>query len=565
MKRKQAFAQALSALLLTVLLSPASVRGQADQVGRWDSLVTLPFFPVHDHLLPSGKVMIWPGDGGITGNDPRLWDPATQSVTLLAKPGYDVFCSGHSFLADGRLFVAGGHIQNGVGLQRSSLYDPFANAWIAAPDMNAGRWYPTVTTLANGDALVVSGSIDNTVGTNTLPQVYQAGTGTWRSLSGAQLGLDLYPMMFVAPNGRVVNVGPTRTTRWLDTSGTGAWTSLGNSNFGHRSYGSAVMYAEGRILLVGGGDPPTNTAEVIDLNQPTPAWRYTAPMGIARRQVNATLLPDGTVLVTGGTFGAGFNNPNTPAHPAELWDPATETWSTLASATVPRLYHSAAVLLPDGRVLSTGGNGQPTPEAFSPPYLFKGARPAMTGVPPAIAHGQRFAVQTADAASIRKVTLIRITSVTHAFNLNQRLNVLGFTPTADGLEIVAPAGGSVAPPGHYLLFLVNANGVPSVGNIVRLGATAPPPPPPPPPSFTLAVTRTGTDSSKGTVTSSPAGLACGTTCSGAFASGTVVTLTARATGNRVFAGWGGACSGTSPTCTVTMSANKAVTAVFNRR
>ena len=563
MTPRQAFAHALSAVLVApFLLAPAPAQAQADQTGRWDTLVTLPFFPVHDHLLPSGKVMIWPGDGGISGNDPRLWDPATQSLTLLAKPGYDVFCSGHSFLADGRLFVAGGHIQNGVGLQRSSLYDPFANAWIAAPDMNAGRWYPTVTTLANGDALVVSGSIDNTVGTNTLPQVYQAGTGTWRNLSSAPLGLDLYPMMFVAPNGRVVNVGPTRTTRALDTSGTGAWSTLANSNFGHRSYGSAVMYAEGKILLLGGGDPPTNTAEVIDLTQPTPAWRYTAPMSIARRQVNATLLPDGTVLVTGGTFGPGFNNATTPAHPAELWDPATETWKTLASATVPRLYHSAAVLLPDGRVLSTGGNGQPTPEAFSPPYLFKGARPTMSGVPAAIGYGQRFAVQTPDAASVRKVTLIRITSVTHAFNPNQRLSVLGFTPTTGGVEIVAPASGNVAPPGHYLLFLVNGNGVPSVGSIVQLTAAAPPPPPP---TFTLSVTRTGTDSSKGTVTSSPAGISCGTVCSGAFAPGTAVTLTARASGNRVFAGWGGACSGTASTCRLTLDGNKAVTAAFNRR
>src|SRR4029453_633596 len=120
-------------------------------------------FPVHAHLLPTGKVMIWPGDGGISGNDPRLWNPADASVTVLAKPGYDLFCSGHAFLADGRLFVAGGHIQNFVGLNKAYLYNPFSNTWAAAPDMNAppdmnsGRWYPAVTTLANGDALVVSG------------------------------------------------------------------------------------------------------------------------------------------------------------------------------------------------------------------------------------------------------------------------------------------------------------------------------------------------------------------------------------------------------------------------
>ena len=282
---KEAFAHALSTLLIVlVLLSPVSVRGQFNVTGRWDTLTPdLPFFPVHAHLLPTGKVMLWPGDAGISGNDPRLWDPATPltqtTTTLLAKPGYDVFCAGHAFLADGRLFVAGGHIQNGVGLRRASVYDPFLDKWSVAPeipdipDMNAGRWYPTVTTLANGDALVVSGSIDNTVGTNTLPQVYQAGTGTWRNLSGAQLGQDLYPMMLLAPNGKVINVGPARQTRYLDTSGTGSWSFIGDSNVANRGYGSAVMYADGKILLVGGGDPPTATAEFIDLNQAAPAWR----------------------------------------------------------------------------------------------------------------------------------------------------------------------------------------------------------------------------------------------------------------------------------------------------
>ena len=277
-------------------------------------------------------------------------------------------------------------------------------------------------------------------------------------------------MMFLAPNGKVFNVAPTQTTRFLDTSGTGSWSFVADRNFGHRDYGSAVMYADGKILVIGGGDPPTNTAEVIDLNQPSPTWRFVAPMSIARRQLNATLLPDGTVLVTGGTSGPGFNNATTPVYPAELWDPATETWTTLASATVPRLYHSAAVLLPDGRVLSTGGNDQPTPEAFSPPYLFKGTRPALSAVPPTVGYGQHFSVQSPDAASITKVTLIRLASVTHAFNQNQRLNVLSFTPRSGALDIVAPASANIAPPGHYLLFIVNGSGVPSIGSIVQLVA-----------------------------------------------------------------------------------------------
>jgi hypothetical protein len=477
MKLKKIFSYAPSCLVaLLTLLSPVlvSAQSQTNQVGQWAALTQLPFFPVHNHLLPNGKVMMWPGDAGISGNDPRSWDPADQTVTILAKPGYDLFCSGHAFLANGRLFVAGGHIQNGVGVAKGGIYNPFADSWAATPDMNAGRWYPTVTTLANGDVLVVSGDVDSTVGVNQLPQVYQAATGTWRSLTSAQLSQDLYPVMFLAPNGKVINVGPTRTTRYLDTAGTGTWSVIGTRINGVRDYGSAVMYADGKILVLGGGDPPTNTAEVIDLNQPSPTWRQVAPMAYARRQTNATLLPDGTVLVTGGTSGAGFNDATHAVYAAELWNPATETWTTLASSGgIPRIYHSAAILLPDGRVLTTGGNNQPQPEAFSPPYLFKGARPLMSAVPSTFGYGQHFSVQTPDAANITKVTLIRITSVTHAFNANQRLNVLSFTPGSGALDIAAPGNANIAPPGHYLLFLVNSSGVPSLGSIVTLGVSAP--------------------------------------------------------------------------------------------
>jgi galactose oxidase len=151
-----------------ILLSPLAISAQQpppDQVGQWTTLTTLPFFPVHVHLLRTGKVLIWPGDvsgdpPGVSGDDPRLWDWTNQSLTTLPQPGYDVFCAGHAFLADGRLFVAGGNISNGVGLPNASLFNPFTITWTAAPDMNAGRGYPTVTTLANGDALVVSGNMD---------------------------------------------------------------------------------------------------------------------------------------------------------------------------------------------------------------------------------------------------------------------------------------------------------------------------------------------------------------------------------------------------------------------
>ena len=274
-------------------------------------------------------------------------------------------------------------------------------------------------------------------------------------------------MMHLAPNGRVFNSGPGAVTRYLDTSGTGAWTVVADRQL-FREYGSSVMYADGKILLTGGGDPPTNTAEVIDLNLPSPAWRSVAPMAYARRQLNATLLPDGKVLVTGGTSGPGFNNSSTPVMASELWNPVTETWTTMASGAIPRLYHSGALLLPDGRVFATGGDGYNQAEVYSPPYLFRGARPAIATAPASVAYGQTFFVETPNATSITQVTWVGLSSVTHAFNMNQRINLLSFSQAAGGLNVVAPASPTLAPIGHYMLFILNSDGVPSVAKIVRL-------------------------------------------------------------------------------------------------
>ena len=202
-------------------------------------------------------------------------------------------------------------------------------------------------------------------------------------------------------------------------------------------------------------------------------------MTYARRQNNGTLLPDGTVLVTGGSSGSGFDNSSSPVYAAELWNPSNGAWTTLASASVYRGYHSTAVLLPDGRVLNAGGNkttGSTTYQVFSPPYLFKGVRPTITSAPASAAYGSTFFVQTLDAASITKVTLIRLPSVTHAFDANQRLNYLPFTPAVGGLNLTAPPSANVAPPGHYMLFLVNGSGVPSVAAILVLGTSALPTP-----------------------------------------------------------------------------------------
>jgi Ca2+-binding RTX toxin-like protein len=432
-------------------------------VGQWSSVMSWPTVAVHSHLLPSGQVMFW----GYSDNA-RLWDPATNAFTTLPQAGYNVFCSGHSLLEDGRLFVTGGHIAVGVGFDNASIYDPVANSWSTLPDMNAGRWYPTNTTLTNGDVLVVSGNIDNTVGVNPLPQVWDTASGSWRNLTGAQLGLPLYPWMHVTPGGQVFNAGPNQNTRNLDTSATGVWTSVGNRTFGFRDYGTSVVYDSGKILAVGGADPPTATAEVIDLNQPNPAWRSVASMANLRRQLNGTVLPDGRVLVTGGSNAAGFNNPAGAVLAAEMWDPATETFSTMASMAEYRGYHSTAVLLPDGRVLSAGGDDHPTAEVYSPPYLFRGPRPTIDAAPPDATYGQTIFVQTPDAGSITQVSLVRLSSVTHAFNMDQRIHFPSFAAAAGGLNVTMPSNAHLLPEGHYMLFIVNGDGVPSVASMVRV-------------------------------------------------------------------------------------------------
>ena len=446
------------------------VTAQTPQVaGTWANGPNLPYFPVHVSLLPNSTVMVWPGDGGVSGDDPRVWNPASGRVTTLSRAGFDLFCTGHTFLPDGRLFVAGGHIQNLIGLSDAAIYDPVTNTWTRQPPMNLGRWYPTTTALPNGDVLVVAGSVDVPTGGNPLPQVWQSATGTWRDLTSAQLALPLYPFMFLAPNGLVFNAGPELTTRYLNTAGTGAWTVVANRTFkAERDYGGAVMYEPGKILTVGGADPPTNTAEVIDLNAAAPAWRAVGSMGVARRQMNTTVLPDGKVLVSGGTSGLGFNNAATPVFAAELWDPATEAWTTMAAGTVPRLYHSAAVLLPDARVLMSGGNGYTQTEIFSPPYLFAGARPSISSAPATAGRGQSIFVGTPDAAGITGVTWIALPSVTHSNNMNQAVfRSASITQSAGGINIAAPNDPTV-PPGFYMLFLLR-NGVPSEAKIVQLG------------------------------------------------------------------------------------------------
>jgi len=279
----------------------------------------------------------------------------------------NLFCSGHAFLPDGRLLVAGGHLADSHGLNQATIYDPAANTWTPTAVMNDGRWYPTAIALPSGSVLVLSGCFfdptQNQVVNNLIPQIWSDGNFT--SIASVGAAFDLFPRMHVASTGIVYMTSLVQG--WsLDVSGAGTWTALRdvvNPN-GLCDYAPSVLYDVDKVLFAGGGNPPTANAETIDLSQAQLAWAATNPMNFPRRQHNGTILPDGTVLVTGGTRGGGapgtaaaFNDldPGQPVHIAELWDPKTGQWTMLAAENTDRCYHSTAVLLPDGRVLSAGG------------------------------------------------------------------------------------------------------------------------------------------------------------------------------------------------------------------
>jgi hypothetical protein len=470
----------------------AAAAGAPQDVGAWGPVVDWPVIGVHVALLPNGKVLAYDSIGdNATETYPvqdhtraTVWDPATGSQTPVnVDTGFNIFCSGLAHLLDGRMFMAGGNKDQQLnGIVQTHLFDFVTDVWSLGPNMAAGRWYPTVTPLNNGEMLITSGRV-NTPEVRTL-------AGGLRSLSTAPLSLPLYPWMDVAPNGLAFYSGPDQTLRALDTAGTGTWQSLGQRDAINRDYGGHVLFDVGKVLVAGGG-PSTKDARIIDVNAPTPQVSATAPMAYGRRQHNLTVLADGTVLATGGnSSGAGLVDLDAGVYPAEQWNPATGQWRALAAMQITRQYHSTALLLPDGRVLSAGGGICGTcddvgylaknAEIFSPPYLFQAdgtlaPRPSIDAAPANASYGATMEITTGNPASIRKVALVRLGAVTHSNNMEQRYVPLSFTPGVTSLTATAPANANIAPPGYYMLFVIDANGVPSVARMVKVQGNSPPP------------------------------------------------------------------------------------------
>jgi hypothetical protein len=510
--------------------SATVVSGDFDGDGKTDPAIFRPSegnWQIRDSSTGLIELRSWGQNGDVPV--PKDYD----GMLRVANTTTNVFCSGHSFLPDGRLFVSGGHRSpdfDAAGEPYTNIFDYRTNCWTRGPNLNHGRWYPYNVELSTGETLIMGGSYWSNEPTkppnlvrNLDVEIYNGGTTIPRIDSPGQV--TSYPYLHLIPDGRILQVqsGFTETaSRLLNTTATAGnqWQPWGSTTSAHFS-GSAVSFDSGKKVLVVGGfnalGNPTQDAEFLGVDPLQSTWTTTTSMNFPRAYHTATILPNGKVLVTGGVICQGSNHVDCgQVLNAEMWDPtanpnnlAQTPWCKMAAYKEVRAYHSIAVLLPDGKVLVGGGglpgavgevdangvpvtmidtdnNGQPDTftdssrfyghknvEIYSPPYLFNAdgslaTQPLITSAPASISYGQTFFVGTSGAGTTPKVSLVRLASVTHGFNQDQRqLSLADPQVVSGGMNVTAPADPKVCPPGYYMLFVLN-NGVPSVAKIVKV-------------------------------------------------------------------------------------------------
>lgn len=532
---------------------------------------------MHISLLPNGKILYWGRDkvfNSVTGNyedvgghtrtylvDPLDFvnDPLghTQEFIDDAAPQANLFCSGHSFLPDGRLLVTGGHdkstvdpFKEGLGEKSVYLFD-YRNAnrpWTKHPTgLAKGRWYPYNVALPNGDVAIFGGTYWTNrpanpppnpqpapqATPNEMPEKYSfapGGPGTISTYvqepSRPPVGTAYYPFLHLIQNGKVM-VADDFSTQLVefDAQNVARFRTYPNNNqipephhgwAGDARYnGSSALYdiSTGKIVAFGGtpapGELPSTATAITDLSDPD-YWEFVTPMAYKRKFHTATFLPDGKIMVSGGTQCRDTNNVSCAEGAVfnpEIWNPDNLTWSAPMARNpsgIPRVYHSVGLLLPDARVLVGGGGlpaalgedpdpgtnagrifGHQDAEIFSPPYLFTltgqpAVRPVINPLASStIVYGQsNFQVNVTSTQPISSVVLIRLGSVTHGNNQDQRLVPLSFTTNGSTLTVTGPANGSVCPPGPYMLFVLTNDStatrkIPSVAQIVTVTATPP--------------------------------------------------------------------------------------------
>lgn len=442
---------------------------------------------IHAVLLHNGKVLMMDRPSETQNSPVTLWDPGVPlgpgAFTDLSQvTGHKFFCAGHSQLPDGRIFISGGNSTGRGGVNKTAVFNPSNNTFTPGMNMARKRYYPTNVPLANGKTLIFSGWRDNDHKTPTVEQYNPANGNITRLPRSANKLLGLYPRMHLLPGGNILWSGDEYADEDPMTAmfnpATNRWRFVDDFNSNRRYDAPAVLMPSLDEIIVPGGTRSRfqkranamASVEMIDLGAANPQWETIAPLNIARIHANAVLLPDEKIFVVGG---GAQNLYDAPIHTPEMYDPATGMWTEMADHVGNRSHHSTSLLLPDGRVMlagsDDGGPNETTLEVYSPPYLFQGARPEIDGGTTTTAgYGDTITINTGEAATIDDVVLMRPGAVTHGNDMEQRLLNLNVTgETAGSLTAAAPANGNVAPPGYYMLFILD-EGVPSEASWVLL-------------------------------------------------------------------------------------------------
>ena len=475
-------------------------------IGAWSAKITLPIIPHAIANLPNGMVLTWASKredyfGGNSGQTyTALFDPLTNTAVkvLVTKTDHDMFCPGVSNLPDGRLLVTGGSSS-----LKSSIYDPAIDDWVPSNDFNIKRGYHSHCTMPDGASFTIGGSWSGGLG-GKHAEIWRPETG-WVHLTGLVVdpiivgtgdpdGIyreDNHAWLWVASDGKVFHAGPGKEMHWFDVSGVGSYTTVGNrGDDDYAMCGNTVMFDIGKILKTGGSTSYSkNTASlvksyVIDISSP-PAATVTRvqDMSHARTYHNSVVLPNGKVFVVGGHGQATTFDDSDAKLTPELFDPATNTFTQVAAMTVPRTYHSAAVLMLDGRVIVGGGGlcddqvnpdcssvNHPDVEIYYPPYLFDGAnmavRPVLDSVPTTGHYNSNIEVLT--DSPVTDFSFIRMSTATHATNNEQRRVPITPTDLGNNTYRLAIPNANLMPPGYYMLFALNSNGTPSEGRVIKI-------------------------------------------------------------------------------------------------
>ena len=482
-------------------------------VGRWSSPFVIPVVGVTAVLLHTGKVMFWSYDpvnyhNPKKGNDGvgYIWNPATRTGYNIPPPE-NIWCAGHTILSDGRVYVAGGNLRypdgnappgqsDWQGTLTNYTFNPLQEIWAKQPDMLRGRWYPTVTKLADNRVVITSGT-DET-GSNAITNVVEVFTpdpninGIGRiNAVGYHNPSGLYPLQFLLPSGQMLEAGPSADSSFQLNPATWNWSGLPRMMSDHYYLGTGASYTDAsvtpnrQLVMVAGGynyNPPLVNAPVavnewLDGFNPAMGWRPYPQFQTARHNHNTVMLPDGAMLTVGGNRGVyGYEEPELSAelYSKPAGDP-TGTWNKVAPHTIQAAYHSTAILLPDATVLlsqddmdsSAAAAFQHKAQVYSPPYLFRGAQPVITSAPASARYGQSFNVLT-NRSAMAGAVLVAPAATTHGNDMHQRVIKLQAQQLSNGLNVAVPASSALVPPGHYMLFVLDSAGIPSVARFVHI-------------------------------------------------------------------------------------------------